>query len=191
MLTDEQKIQNKEKYISLLQMAEVYSEELVAFLESINYFEAPFSAQRSYSYAGGLCEYSLKLAHEMGVLGSHYFKNKYTAADILKVALFKEVYRAFLYKITPKNVKNDETGKWEVTYIYSNNENRPVFGDLGLSSYMLMRKFIDFSDEQMEAIIQQNNLTNYSSDIYEVSKTYPLVTIARMAYEVVIFMLEE
>lgn len=181
MLTDEQKLENKTKYLQLLDQAGIKTPELEAYLESINYFDAPATAQYQGAYSGGLTEYALKLAHEMGVLCNTYFPGKYTAEDILKVALTKELYRSIMYEPYFRNVKNEETGQWEKVAAYRTKEDRQVYGDLGFSSYMSLRNMVNFTDEQLEAIIHSTGLNNYAVDIHDVLKQYPLVTITKMA----------
>lgn len=189
MLTDENKLKNELRYKELLKLAVKDSEALLKYLDSIKYFDAPATAQYNGAYAGGLCEQALKLAHELGVLCNIYFPGRYTEEDVLKVALLKEVYRAEMYELYQRNVKNEESGKWETVYQYRTKETRPVYGDLGFSSFMILRKYVYFTDEQLEAIIHSTGLNNYSVDIHDVLKTYPLVTLTRMATEATNYLL--
>ena len=98
MLTDEEKLQNQTNYLALLDKIGLNTSEFREYLNSINYFEAPATAQYQGAYAGGLCQYALKLAHELGILCNAYFPGQYTESDVLKVALLKEVYRAQMYE---------------------------------------------------------------------------------------------
>lgn len=185
MITDEIKAKNKEMYLNLLKRINLDTPEFLSYLESINYFEAPATAQYAGAYAGGLCEYALKLAHELGVLCTAYFPGKYTAEDVLKVALLKDIYRSCMYIPYKKNVKNEETGQWETALAYKTTDDRPVFGDLGFSSFMILRNYVNFTDEQLEAIIHSTGLNSYSVDIHEILKKYKLVALTRMADSVV------
>lgn len=181
MITDEQKATNKLKYLELLSRLNIDLTDLSKYLMDIDYFEKPATAQYSYSYAGGLCEQALKLCHELGILCEAYFPGRYTEEDIIKVALFKELYRAEMYELYTKNIKDEVTGQWKASLAYRTKEERPVFGDLGFSSYMIAKNFIDFSAEQIEAIVHTTGLNNYSIDIHDVLKQYPLVALTRMA----------
>ena len=181
MLTDEEIAQNRVRYCGLIAQATPNPDALIAFLDSIGYFVAPATAQYNGAYAGGLCEYAMKLAHELGVLCNHYQPGRYSASDVLGVALLKEAYRAQMYELAKKNVKNDATGQWESVLYYKTKEKRPVYGDLGFSSYMMLRKYVDFTDEQIEAIIHSSGINSYSVDIHDVLKEYPLVTLTKMA----------
>jgi hypothetical protein len=80
-----------------------------------------------------------------------------------------------------KNSKNDVTGQWEVVPAFRYKECRPTFGDLGFSSYMIAKRFIQFSDEQVEAITQASAKNDYAGDIHTIMRSYPLVTLTKMA----------
>ena len=110
-----------------------------------------------------------------------YHPGKYSKADVVKVALFKDLYRAELYESYLKNVKNDITGQWEVQTAFRYKEQRPTFGDIGFSSYMIAKRFIPFTDEQIEAITQSAAKSDYAGDIHMIMRTYPLVTLTKMA----------
>jgi len=181
MLTDEQKFLNKTKYLELLARLGVDLTNFSMYLTSIDYFEKPATNQYQFSYAGGLCEQALKECHELGVLCGAYFPNQYSEEDIIKVALLRNLYRAEMYEAYNKNVKNEITGQWESVGAYRTKENRPTYGDLGFSSYMIAKNYFTFSDEQIEAIIHSTGLNNYSVDIHDVMKTYPLVVLTKMA----------
>jgi hypothetical protein len=156
--------------------------ELSKLLDSVGYFNSPASAQYSGAYPGGLCEHALKVAHELGVLCNAYFPGRYTEEDVLKVALLKDIYKASMYECYMKNVKNDESGQWETVPAYRTRDggSRPVFGEIGFSSYMQIKNIVPLTDEQIEAIIY-SKITDFAPDIYDVFKVYPLVTLTRMA----------
>lgn len=181
MLTDEKKYSNKVKFIELLTKLNIDLTELTKYLDAINYFDKPYTAQYTRAYSGGLCEQALMLCHELGVLCNAYFPGKYSEEDVIKVALFKDLYRAEMYEPYSRNVKNDETGEWEKVLAYRTKEERPTFGDLGFSSFMIARKFIDLNDEQIEAICHSSFRDVYTSDIHDILKSYPLTTLTHMA----------
>jgi hypothetical protein len=58
--------------------------------------------------------------------------------------------------------------------------NRPVFGDLGFSSFMQIKNYLSLTDEQIEAIVYSRP-SDFGPDIHEVCRNYPLVTLTRMA----------
>lgn len=185
MLTIDEKLANKERYLGIAARLGIDLAPLSKYLEAVNYFEKPATAQYGYSYPGGLCEQALKLCQELGNLCEAYFPGRYTEEDIIKVALFKDIYRAEMYEPYLRNVKNESTGQWEQVQAYRTKEERAVFGDLGFSSYMVAKNFADFTTEQIEAIIHSGIGSNYSVDAHEVMKQYPLAALTRMADMVV------
>ena len=182
MITLEQKNNNEIKFMELLARLNIDLTEIAKLLDQLDYFNKPASTQFMGAYPGGLCEHALSIAHELGVLCNAYFPGRYTEEDVIKVALFKDIYKAVMYESYMKNVKNDETGQWESVPAYKTKEgfNRPVYGDLGFSSYMQIKDLIPLSIEQTEAIVY-SRISDFAPDIHDVFRTYPLVTLTRMA----------
>lgn len=156
-------------------------EKFLLYLRSIGFFTQPYSANYQGNYPGGLCEYALKLYDELTLLCKIYYPTKYTKQDIIRVALLRDIYRAELYESYQRNVKNDVTGQWESVTAYRTKETRPFFGDIGFSSYMILKNYFSLSDEQVEAITMSLWSTTQTIDAYNVMKAYPLVALAKMA----------
>lgn len=192
MLTQYQKDANEIKFMELLTKLNIDLTEINKFLDSINYFNKPASTQFFRAYPGGLCEHALIVAHELGVLCNAYYPGRYTEEDVIKVAFFKDIYKATMYEAYMKNVKNDETGQWEAVPAYRTREssNRPVYGDLGFSSYMQAKNLIDLNVEQTEAIVY-SRLSDFAPDIHDVLRNYPLVTLTRMAESAATYLSQE
>lgn len=181
MLTLEQKNNNEIRFMELLTKLNIDLTEINKLLDQVDYFNKPASTQYMCAYPGGLCEYALRTAHELGVLCNAYFPGRYTEEDVIKVALFKDFYKATMYEMYMKNVKNYSTGDWDCVPAYKTREgsSRPVFGDFALSSYFQIKNFISLTDEQSLAIIHSTG--NFPPDIHDVMRTYPLVALTRMA----------
>lgn len=189
MLTDNQILENKAKWLELCSKLNFDMTELVKYLDAVNYWEAPFSATENYAYKGGLVEYTLKFVNELGILCNAYKPGVYSAEDILKVGLFKEIYRGELYEPYERNVKNNDTGMWEKVQAYKIRDQRATYGSTGFSSYMTIQHFYkDFTDEQIEAIVQTNTKQDVSDDPYEILKSYPLIPLVKMAMTVVLYL---
>lgn len=180
MLTTEQKQENRMKFLELLGKLDIDLTDLSKYLDEIDYFEKPVNAANFRSYPGGLCSYALDLHTMIRKLGNAFFPGQYTDADYVKVALFRDLYRAELYEQYNKNVKDDSTGMWCSVPAYRVKEVRPVFGEIGFSSYMIAKYFVKFSDEQVEAICY-GRVNDSGTDMREVQRIYPLVTLIRMA----------
>lgn len=181
MLDENQIYQNKLSFVNLLSSLEIDLTELYTYLDTTDYFNKPASTQYFKAYPGGLCQYALDLYYELAQLVNAYCPGKYTKADVVKVALFKDLYRTELYECYMKNVKNEITGNWEVQPAFRYKEQRPTFGDIGFSSYMIAKRFVNFTDEQIEAIIQSAAKSDYAGDIHDIMRRYPLVTLTKMA----------
>lgn len=180
MLTEAQIQQNKMKYVELLSTLGIDLTELTKYLDAVEFWTKPASDRSFGAYPGALVKRGLDFYYELGQLCNAYFPGKYSQQDVVKVMLGKELYRAEMYETYKKNVKNDETGKWDEVAAYRTKEVRPTFGDIGLSSYMILKKFIDLNDEQTLAIIHYKAM-DYTADIHDIMRSYPLVTLTRMA----------
>ena len=181
MISAEQIALNKFKFYELLNKLDIDLVELSKYLDLHDYFNKPASIQFFRPYAGGLCQYALDLYYELTQLVNAYCPGKYREEDVIKVALFKDLYKAELYEPYSKNVKNDVTGQWEAVLAYRYRENRKVYGDLAFSSFMTARQFVDFTEEQIEAIMHSTATNSYGGDLHEIMRTYPLVTLTKMA----------
>ena len=179
MLAESQIYDNKYKYMELLTKLNVDLTEFSKFLDSVDYFNKPASTQYFRAYRGGLCQYALDLYYELCQLTNAYFPGKYTEEDVIKVALFKDLYRALLYEEYDKNQLLN--GTWQTIKAYKYKEDRPTFGDIGFSSYMVAKHFFDFTDEQIEAITQADAKEQYAGDIHDILRSYPLVTLTKMS----------
>lgn len=182
MLTVEQKNNNEIKFMEMLSMLNIDLTEISKLLDQIDYFNKPLSTQYSGAYPGGLCEYALRFAHELGVLCNAYFPGRYSEEDVIKVALFKDIYKATMYEQYMKNTKDDMSGQWVTVPAFriKETDDRPVFGELGFSSYMQIRELVELTTEQIEAIVY-SSISNFAPDIHNVFRSYPLVALTRMA----------
>jgi hypothetical protein len=181
MLNETQIYNNKMKFLELLSKLNIDLTSLTKYLDAQDYFNKPASSQFFKPYPGGLCQYALDLYYELAQLVNAYCPGKYTEEDVIKVALFKDIYKAELFEAYAKNIKNDLTGQWEQTIGYKYKEDRAVYGDLPFSSFMTARKFVDFTEEQIEAIMHSTVSGSYGGDIHEILRKYQLVTLTRMA----------
>jgi hypothetical protein len=185
MITVEQIMENKAEFIELLKLIpDCPVTELVEYLEEIDYFNMPASTKHLKAYRGGLCEHALAVYRDLTSLSKLFYGDIYTPGTLAKVALLKDIYKGVLYEPFIRNVKNEETGTWEKVIDFRYDETREVFGDLAFSSYMIAKRFVNFSDEEIEAICMyqlasDNGVRN--PDTYQVMRSWPLVTLLHMA----------
>lgn len=183
MLTVEEKQNNKITFVKLLTKLGIDLTDLTEYLESIKYFDSPYIPNKVHGYSGGLCQHALATYLEFMQLANAYKPGAYSEQTIIKVALFKDIYRAVMYEEFNRNVK-DESGQWQSVVDYRTKTERPAYGELGFSSFMSLRKFIEFTDEEVEAIVNWNCFSdnvNKTKDAGEVFKQYPLCTLTAMA----------
>ena len=92
---------------------------ILNWLNKYGFFEAPAAALHHCNYEGGLCEHSLNVAEELSNLTKQNninWKNKETP---IIIGLMHDLCKVSLYKPGFKNVKNEETGKWEKVPSYT------------------------------------------------------------------------
>lgn len=183
MLTETQKFENKQQYLELLTKLGIDLTQLFKYLDSerVDFFNKPYNTYPDYAYSGSLCEHSLKVYNELTRLCALYYPNAYSDAEIITVALLKDIYRAELYEPYTKNVKNEETDKWEKQIAYRAKELRPMFGDINFSSYMIARKFIDLQNDELVEAICYSAPSNTNIELHNIRKDYKLVTLTTLA----------
>jgi len=181
MLTQEEILENKTKFIGLLSELNIDITNLFKYLEAVDYFNQPLTSTGQGAYAGGLCKYALASFRELSQLILAYCPNLYTKEDAIKVALLKDIFRAELYEPYIANVKNDQTGAWESVQAYRTKKEHPSFGDIGFSSYMIAKHFVPLTDDQIEAICLAPIKSLNGPDIHDVLRSYKLSTLTIMA----------
>ena len=181
MLTDEEIYQNQLEFMKLLAKLDIDLTKFSRYLDNVDYFHKPASLQFLRPYAGGLCKYALDVYYELAQLVNAYMPGKYTEQDVIKVALLKDLYRAEMFEACQKRVKDDAKGTWSTENGFKYKETRPTFGDFGFNSYMIAKYFFEFNDEQIEAITQSGTKDSYAGDIHDIFRSYPLVTLTKMA----------
>lgn len=139
---------NKERFIKIFtsQIHRAGATELLEWLESTDFFEAPASTHYHGSYPGGLVEHRLNVYYEL--LGAVRFPT-ITAETYAVVALLHDICKADYYAKGTKNQKNSD-GKWETVPCYTVHEKFP-FGH-GEKSAFLVQRFMALTDDEALAI---------------------------------------
>ena len=132
-------------------------EELLSFLLSSDFFEAPASARYHSSVAGGLCQHSLnvydclraylarpRVQQVYGLSGEDYSEE-----SVAIVALLHDLCKIGCYKPGFRNVK-DERGVWQKVATYNFEDSFP-FGHGEKSVWMVM-KYMKLTDQEAFAI---------------------------------------
>lgn len=86
-------------------------EELLKWLESTDFFEAPASSKFHSAEAGGLCFHSLNVYKRLLEMAEKEWGENFNKETITICALFHDVCKCCFYKTEYRNVK-DENGNW-------------------------------------------------------------------------------
>ncbi len=136
---------HKEKFIAIYKdnIFRAGAPELLAWLQTTDFFTAPASTKYHGAYAGGLVQHSLNVFRR---LRSHV---EYTAETRAICALLHDVCKADYYALGYRNVKN-EREEWEKEPYYTTQDHLPL--GHGEKSLYLISRFIPLTDAEALAI---------------------------------------
>ena len=136
---------NKEKFLEILKTVKRDGiDKLIDWLEKSTFFTDPASAKYHGNYEGGLCDHSLAVFEEyVKLTGTDYEDEK-----AITTCLLHDVCKIGTYKLSFRNVKNEETGIWEKVPQYENKESGFPFGH-GEKSVLMIARFIELTKEEM------------------------------------------
>ena len=176
----------------------------ITWLDSTDFKTAPASSKYHLCCEGGLVKHSLNVFFRLfQLLRSEYPDEivvdennkplvdedgktlvKYTCpfdkSSIAFVSLLHDISKANYYKISYKNVQNQETGAWEKKPYYNvrDESERTFFGSHEENSLFILSKFFDITDDEAVAIryhmgmLEETNIT--SGRMFHAYKTNPL-----------------
>lgn len=165
-------------------------EELIEYLNGSDFFEAPASTIYHGSYAGGLCEHSLNVYHQLVeeakfTFGSNY-EESISLESITIAALLHDLCKVNSYEPYLRNVKNEDTGKWEQVEAYRKNVKFPL--GHGEKSMFIAMNYIQLKPQEALALrwhmgafdTGAYNSVNELSKAFENSKLAFLLHVADM-----------
>jgi hypothetical protein len=189
---------NKNKFLTILkgEIKRPGLDKLIEWLESTDFFEAPYTGQYVLSCKGGLVEHSLNTYRALIELVNKYIdrdpnflldleegasreKRDKAVEELYEslaiCGLLHDICRADCWIVDSKNVKNPTTGQWDKVPYYKWDE-KFVYGH-GEKSVFILQQFIRLYIEEAQAIryhSQGRDNTNSSIDsgyyaLYEVS----------------------
>ncbi len=132
------------------------SAELLDYLESrSDFFTAPASARFHCSHKGGLCEHSVNVYRCLEDYLARprvreVYGMDYSPESVAIAALLHDVCKVGCYKAGTRNVKNDETGKWEKVDTWFFEDSLP-YGH-GEKSVYIISGFMRLAREEAMAI---------------------------------------
>lgn len=103
----------KEKFIEMAKnITRPGIDEMMAWLETTDFYVAPASTKFHGAQAGGLCAHSITVAKRLVEVANLYAPGKYSMDVLMTVSLFHDVCKVSTYSVDMRNSKNS-AGKWE------------------------------------------------------------------------------
>lgn len=140
----------KEEFISLFEenVNRQGAKELIEWMEKTDFFTAPASTRYHCACPEGLVRHSLSVFNTM--VEKHFEEGKDSLESFTICALLHDLCKAQFYKTSTRNVKNDETGKWEKVPYYVIEDKFP-YGH-GEKSVFLIERFMRLKPAEAIAI---------------------------------------
>ena len=159
------------------------------WIESTDFFTAPASSKFHLNVSGGLCQHSLNVYHNLKRIvdmeKQMHPELNIKEESIAVCGLLHDLCKANFYKVESRNVKNQETGKWESVPCYVTDEQLP-WGH-GEKSVLLILRYMELSDEEIAAInwhmggFDERVKGGASKSISAAYETYPLAVLTQAA----------
>ncbi len=124
------------------------SAELLEWLQKTDFFTAPASTKFHCACEQGLVMHSLSVYHTM--VEKHFERERDNAESFAVCGLLHDLCKAQFYKVSTRNVKNDETGQWEKKPFYAVEDVFP-YGH-GEKSVFLIERFMRLKTSEAVAI---------------------------------------
>ncbi len=124
------------------------SAELLEWLQKTDFFTAPASTKYHCACEQGLLMHSLSVYHTL--MDRHFDPDKDNPESFAICALLHDLCKAQFYKVSTRNVKNEETGQWEKKPYYSVEDTFP-YGH-GEKSVFLIERFMRLKTSEAMAI---------------------------------------
>ncbi len=122
--------------------------ELLAWLDTTDFFTAPASTRFHCACESGLVQHSLNV---YDVLMEKHFEEGIDSLESCTIcALLHDLCKAQFYKVSSRNVKNEETGAWEKQPFYKVEDSFP-YGH-GEKSVFLIERFVRLKTSEAMAI---------------------------------------
>ena len=141
---------NKERFIEIF-TRDVHregAEELLRWIETTDFFTAPASTRYHCACPEGLLMHSLNVYDVL--MEKHFDPEHDNRESFTLCSLLHDLCKAQFYKIGSRNVKNDETGKWEKVPFYQVEDQFP-YGH-GEKSVYLIERFVRLKPAEATAI---------------------------------------
>lgn len=188
----------KDRYINLLKSVKREGmDKLIASIEKSDFFTAPASTIYHGNYEGGLVEHSLNVYDCLNDIVNKFYPGKYSQDSIILVALLHDLSKKDYYEKTVRNrkwykpdgTKHDEMGNFEwvavSSYGIKEPEARYAAGGHCFNSLMLIRNYIELTDEETIAIFNHSGIVDMSDtqkrESDQIFNRFPLATALHLA----------
>ena len=140
----------KEEFIKIYEekITRSGSKELLEWLMKTDFFTAPASTRYHCACENGLVMHSVSVYNTL--MEKHFDEDSDNAESFAICALLHDLCKAQFYKVSTRNVKNEDTGKWEKVPYYAIEDSFP-FGH-GEKSVFLIERFMRLKIEEAMAI---------------------------------------
>lgn len=163
------------------------ADELLAYLETTDFFTAPSSVAYHSNCAGGLVYHTLLVDDCLTKIYNAFRDNKVHVQDersLHVAALLHDVCKANFYVKGTRNVKDKLTGKWVEKRVYEIKEEFPV--GHGEKSVILVMKHMQLTDEEIMAMrwhmgAFDTSVKGGDRGMNTAYEKYPLVTLLQLA----------
>lgn len=123
--------------------------ELLQWLESTDFFDAPASSRFHGDYAGGLCEHSVHVWEELVRLLKAYPEVKVSGETAAIASLLHDLCKIGCYKTELRNKKVNGVWVQQPMYVFQEDF---CFGSHAGKSVYLIQKYMKLTDEEAVAI---------------------------------------
>ena len=193
MISEEVRIENKERFINLVNKITRPGADLsglLQMLEKSDFFDAPATTNSFRNYKGGLCEHALIRYANLKKLCEQSAYDKITQDSILITSLFADFGKINYFEPTIKNKKvyhpsgkkSDELGTYdwvsEEGYTVKDPSTRYIFGTLGQNAERIITEYIPLTTEESAAIIHlHDDYENPNFNLASVYFAFPLAVL--------------
>lgn len=157
--------------------------DLLSWLESSDFFEAPASTKFHGDHAGGLCEHSIHVWEELVRLLKAYPEIKVSAETAAIVSLLHDLCKVDTYKTEMRNQKVN--GVWVQRPVYVFNEDF-CYGGHGSKSVYLIQNHMKLTPSEATAVNCHMGFADRSPGDYSLGGAYeqfPLAWLLHVADE--------
>lgn len=124
------------------------SKELLEWLQTTDFFTAPASTRYHCACENGLVMHSVSVFNTL--MEKHFDEEIDNIESFAICALLHDLCKAQFYKVSTRNVKNEQTGQWEKVPYYAIEDSFP-FGH-GEKSVFLIERFMRLKIDEAMAI---------------------------------------